>query len=83
MSEYRDLENNLIFEIERRMLKNCRSGSFEIDGVLLKLGGGFVGPVVDAIHQRAAVLGADIQITFDNHNGNPLRATDILVEWSR
>ena len=64
MAEYRDLDNPLKLEIEKRMQKNCDSGSFRITKGLIDLAGS-VGAVINAIHDRAVEINAEFTVSVE------------------
>ena len=64
MKEYQDLDNPLKLEIEKRMQKNCDSGSFRITKGLIDLAGS-VGAVLNAIYDRAAEINAEFTISVE------------------
>ena len=64
MAEYRDLDNPLKIEIEKRMQKNCDSGSFQITKGLIDLAGS-VGAVLNVVHARAVEINAEFTVSFD------------------
>ena len=89
MAEYRDLDNPLKLEIEKRMQKNCDSGSFRITKGLVDMAGS-VGNVVNAIYARAIEIDAEFSIVVEK--GVRYRISDTgaygalmpsIVEWSR
>ena len=89
MSEYRDLDNPLQMEIERRMQKNCDSGSFTIPRGLVDLAGS-MGAVLEAVYKRADQIDVEFTIEVEKdrsfrslENTYILRYATTTVSWSR
>lgn len=89
MPEYRDLDNPLKLEIEKRMQKNCDSGSFRITKGLIDMAGS-VGAVLNAVYIRAAEINAEFTVSVEKASGSrSWEGTEIIifapstVEWSR
>ena len=64
MSEYRDLENQLKLEIEKRMQNNCDSWSFQITDGLIDMAGS-VGAVLNAIYARAIEIHVEFTVSVE------------------
>lgn len=89
MPEYRDLDNPLQMEIERRMQKNCDSGSFTIPRGLVDLAGS-MGAVLEAVYKRADQIDAEFTIEVEKDRSFRssadtfvLRYAKTTVVWSR
>ena len=89
MSEYRDLDNPLKLEIEKRMQKNCDSGSFRITRGLIDMAGS-VGAVLNAIYTRAAEINAEFTVSVERASiSKGWEGSEIIifapstVDWSR
>ena len=89
MAEYRDLDNPLKLEIEKRMQKNCDSGSFQITKGLIDLAGS-VGAVLNAVYDRAVEINAEFTVSFDKLSAyKSWEGTELVfyasstVDWSR
>lgn len=89
MPEYRDLDSPLQMEIERRMQKNCDSGSFTIPRGLVDLAGS-MGAVLEAVYKRADQIDAGFTIEVEKDRSFRssadtfvLRYEKTTVSWSR
>lgn len=89
MAEYRDLDNPLKLEIEKRMQKNCDSGSFRITKGLIDMAGS-VGAVLNAVYIRAAEINAEFTVSVERASiSKGWEEPEIIifapstVDWSR
>lgn len=90
MTEYRDLDNPLAVEIEKRMQRTCESGVFTITRGLIDMAGS-VGAVLNAVYDRAVVINAELNITVEKAHVSRAYGENLsnkffsptTVEWSR